>query len=345
VDVVASFLQRTLRGGFPRVQTRTERFTGWEDVNDRVAPSVVMIVRSLSAQNPLDAGAIAQREAAGTSSDADARPAPRASQPSPQATETSPRAGRGSPQPNPAPPSPQPSQTSPPPNPAAPAPPHWLIPPEPGGPEGFAPEGSLATLDLGEHFNAQLDQSTSDRPGNHWRELPRGEQTFAGVPFRVGEGMVQLRGGQRWQEFPERVEISAGTYFSNLYLLHATQVNLPAPIPVGAVRFRYRDGTSATHAIEYKRHVADGWLRWEPQPLPEAAFGWVGDNPAAGAAGYRLSLYVTRFRNPHPEKEVEAIVYESTSNPVCAPFCVAMTIEQPTGSAPAVGLKDGPTVR
>ena len=87
-----------------------------------------------------------------------------------------------------------------------------------------------------------------------------------------------------------------------------------------------------THPIEYKRDVADGWLCWQPQPLPRAACAWVGDNAAVKSMGYRLSLYASQFANPHPEKEVVEIVYQLTSKPAYAPFCVAMTIKGDMGS-------------
>ena len=77
--------------------------------------------------------------------------------------------------------------------------------------------------------------------------------------------------------------------------------------------------------------MADGWLRWQPQPLPRAACAWGGDNAAARSMGYRLSLYASPFANPQPEMEVVEIVYQSTSNPACAPFCVAMMIEGDMG--------------
>jgi len=326
VDVVRAFLEERLPGVKPQGQHRAVRPNGWEEVNDRVAPSVVMIVRSLAIGNELTADA-APRRNPGPSSVAESERPP----PSPAPVEPAPR-------PREVPP--QPTRPSPPPENVAPTQPHCLVPPEPGGPEGFAPQGELITLDLGDHLNTQLGHGTPDRADNHWQDLPRGEQTFAGVKFRIDEGTIQLRGGRIWQNYPERVQIPIAKRLSNLYLLHATQVNLPSPIPVGAITFRYRDGTSVTQPIEYKRHVADGWLRWEPQPLPQAACAWVGDNPAAGSMGYRLSLYATRFVNPHPDREVEAIVYESASNPNCAPFCVAMTIEHGDGPASAPSTVD-----
>ena len=85
--------------------------------------------------------------------------------------------------------------TEPPPRPARPSGPagdscavgpHWLVPSESGGPESFSPRGTLTTLELSPHFNTRLDQGTPNRQDNHWRSLPRGEQTLAGVKFRVG---------------------------------------------------------------------------------------------------------------------------------------------------------------
>jgi S1-C subfamily serine protease len=306
------FLAKTLPGGAPRAAARSARNLGWEEVNDRVAPSVVMIVRSLAPSG--FEGESLHRRRPHSSTLADRKrvlPPDVLIQPA-SSSESSPT------------PSVAPATASKPRIPQAPK------------VEQYAPTGEMTLLNLAPHFTKNLNEGTPRYPSNNWVSLPRGEQTFGGVKFQVGEGMIQLSSETQWRDCPEQIEIPLGKKFTNLYLLHATQGYLTGPGVVGAVVFRYADGSQVQHELHYERHVADGWLRWAPRPLPEAVLAWVGDNPTTTQIGVRLSLYATQFVNPHPEREVAAIVYATTNNQMCAPFCVAMTLEGgPKASRPA----------
>jgi hypothetical protein len=310
---VNEFLAKTLPDGAPRAAARSTRKLGWEEVNDRVAPSVVMIVRSLTPSG-LEGGTLHRRKPNSSTlaerkrvrpTDGPSRPAPSSASPRPSSD-------------------------------AAPATVSKPYLPPPPKLEHYTPTGDLTLLDLAPHFTKTLNEGTPRYRTNNWESLPRGEQTFGGVKFRIGEGMIQLSSETQWRDCPERVEIPLGKKFKNLYLLHATQGYLTGPGVVGAVVFRYADGSEAKHELQYERHVSDAWLRSEPRPLPEAVCAWVGDNAVTTQMNLRLSLYATQFVNPHPEREVTAIVYASTNNDMCAPFCVAMTLESgPKASPPA----------
>ena len=80
------------------------------------------------------------------------------------------------------------------------------------GAAGTAPaplgkEFGLAYLDLTNHTNQKLkDDFNSGRyPGNNLASLPAGPQTFAGVKFHVGHGLMQL-GSSNVKGKPEKVE-------------------------------------------------------------------------------------------------------------------------------------------
>src|SRR5262249_44731756 len=79
-------------------------------------------------------------------------------------------------------------------------------------------------LDLKPHANHKLrDNFHSDMyPGNNLASLPTGKQTFAGVKFQVGDGVVQL-GSSLVTGKPAKVEgIKVGRHLAKLHFLHAT---------------------------------------------------------------------------------------------------------------------------
>ena len=52
--------------------------------------------------------------------------------------------------------------------------------------------------------------------------MPKGEQTFDKVKFKIGDGVIQL-GSKVLTEMPEKVEdIKVGRKFARLHILHAT---------------------------------------------------------------------------------------------------------------------------
>jgi hypothetical protein len=56
---------------------------------------------------------------------------------------------------------------------------------------------------------------------------------------------------------------------------------------------------------------------------------WKGDNDSAKGLGSQIRLYLTGWENPHPAKRVTSIDYVKVGDNPAAPFCVAVTLEQP----------------
>src|SRR3984957_7095484 len=73
-------------------------------------------------------------------------------------------------------------------------------------------------IDLGPHVNQKLNERFHNYlPGNDLAALPTGKQTFAGIKFTVGKGVVQLGAGK-----PDKVEgIKVGVKAEKLQFLHA----------------------------------------------------------------------------------------------------------------------------
>jgi hypothetical protein len=167
-------------------------------------------------------------------------------------------------------------------------------------------------------------------PGNTLASLPTGEQTFHGIMFQVGEGVIQL-GSTVLQDKPAKVTgIPVGKKFSKLHILHATGFFLSEQdTPIGAYTVHYEDGTSATIPIIYGKDVLD-WWKYPANPEPtRGKVAWEGENEGARGFGATIRLYLTTWENPHPAKTVTSIDYASTMDTDCAPFCVAITVEEP----------------
>lgn len=165
-------------------------------------------------------------------------------------------------------------------------------------------------------------------PGNTLASLPSGEQTFHGITFQVGEGVIQL-GSTQLQDKPAKVTgIPVGKKFSKLHILHATGFFLgEQATPIGAYTVQYDDGTSATIPIVYGMDVLD-WWKYPANPEPtRGKVAWEGENEGARGFGATIRLYLTTWENPHPAKTVTSIDYASTMDTECAPFCVAITVE------------------
>ena len=77
-------------------------------------------------------------------------------------------------------------------------------------------------IDLQPKANHKLTEDFG-AAGNNLGELPTGEQTFAGVKFKIGKGFIQL-GSKVLDKVPASVKgLQVGKAFARLHILHATQ--------------------------------------------------------------------------------------------------------------------------
>jgi hypothetical protein len=195
------------------------------------------------------------------------------------------------------------------------------------------PRGRLLLVDLGRCANRKLADATGFIAGNDLKELPQGEQVFAGVRFRIAEEAVQL-GSNRLPGFVRSVRgIPLRARAVRLYLLHAVQWGGPAfgvldGTTVAQLRVHYADGIAATLPIVYGEDVRDWWCNDQGKPTTRAQVAWAGHNAATRERKIYLRLYLSVWENPHPEREIAAIDYNSLATPA-APFCVAITAESP----------------
>jgi hypothetical protein len=121
----------------------------------------------------------------------------------------------------------------------------------------------ITYVDLQGKANIKLTQSLQGgRPGNDLADLPRGEQQFGGVKFKIGDRLLQLEGSgsihAEGMEFPTKVEgIKVGRKFAKLSIFHAAGRCLA--VKEGAVIAKYvvhyRDKSKATIEIVYGKDL------------------------------------------------------------------------------------------
>jgi hypothetical protein len=186
-------------------------------------------------------------------------------------------------------------------------------------------------LDLQPKANVKL-KGPFHQEGNDLADLPQGEQKFAGVKFKIGERLIHLAGqSQVFQQLPEKVEgIQVGRTFAKLNILHAAGLgpNTKEGVVIGKYVVRYQDKSKETIEIVYGKDVRDWWYKADTPGVTRGKVAWKGANRLTKtASGAGIRLYLTTWKNPHPNKKVAAIDFVSTRAAGAAPFCIAMTAE------------------
>ena len=95
-------------------------------------------------------------------------------------------------------------------------------------------------------------------------------------------------------------------------------------------------------SIVFGEDVCDLWSKVHPKTVTRGVVGWVGSNEAARKQDRQLQLYVSMWKNPHPDKKVVSIDYIST-NTDAAPVCVAMTVEAAPDTSTDEAASDSPS--
>lgn len=207
---------------------------------------------------------------------------------------------------------------------------------EAAGPKPVArPTGRLVPLELGDKTNRKrVDLSgPGDYEGNGLAELSPGDHTLGGVLFRIGEGLIQL-GSARGPEKPVAAEgLVVQRKIRRLHVLHAGQWTPSEPLPrrpvVGEYRLHYADGSAASLPIVYGEDVREWWTWDGGKPVTRGRVVWTGSNLCTEQRGVSLRLYGSAWENPHPDRQVTTLDYVSNMTDLCAPFCVAITVEEP----------------
>jgi hypothetical protein len=200
----------------------------------------------------------------------------------------------------------------------------------PAVPEKVEPplKANYSPIDFQALTNQKLkDPLAGNTPGNTL-DIPHGEHRFLGIPFQIGEGLLQV-GSTKLQDKPAKITgIRVDRKLSSLHFLQATNWVYEKDSPVGSYTIHYADGSSATIPIVYGKDTTT-WWKYPNHKTPSAAkVAWKGTNPAASRFGATLWLVMSTWKNPKPDTRVTSIDFASTMDTQCAPFCVAITAEQ-----------------
>jgi hypothetical protein len=185
-------------------------------------------------------------------------------------------------------------------------------------------------LDLKDKSNHQLKELFHEKApaGNNLDCLTRGEQTLEGVKFKIGDGYIRLA-SSRLSDRPDKVEgIKVGKRFAKLHILHATAWDTADDTIIGEYTVTWEDDTSVTIPIIYGKDVLNWWAAEDVAESGKVKLAWKGQNAASKELNRNIFLYLTTWENPKPDKKVKTIDYSTTKETICAPFCVALTVEQ-----------------
>jgi hypothetical protein len=197
--------------------------------------------------------------------------------------------------------------------------------------EKKAADKKWSFLDLQPKANQKLSETFhgATAGANDLADLPRGEQTLAGVKFRIGEGCIQLTSThQQLADKPEKVEgITVDKKFAKLHILHATGFKADDDDIVGEYTVNWDDGSSTTIPIVYGKDVLDWWYTDDTPEPTRGKVAWKGENELAKSLNSKIRLYLTTWENTKPQQTVKTIDFSSTRQKEAAPFCVAITLE------------------
>lgn len=193
------------------------------------------------------------------------------------------------------------------------------------GVSGFSP------LEIQAHANHKRKDPfhSGDRPANTLASLAAGEQRLLGIPFQIGEGVLQV-GSTSITDKPAKITgIKVERKLRELYFLHSTAYHRDDEVPIGSYTVRYADGASETIPIVNTKDVTDWWKYPFSKPPSKGKIAWEGANEAAKEFNATLWLFMSTWKNPRPNAVVQSIELASTMDTECAPFCVAITTASP----------------
>ena len=90
----------------------------------------------------------------------------------------------------------------------------------------------------------------------------------------------------------------------------------------------WEDDSSVTIPIIYGKDVLDWWTTDDVVDASKVKVAWKGENEASKARDRQVRLYLTSWENAKSNKKVKTIDFSTTKETICAPFCVALSIEE-----------------
>jgi hypothetical protein len=172
-------------------------------------------------------------------------------------------------------------------------------------------------------------------PENDVRDLPVGKNVMGGIPFWIvdpadnnGAGCIALWNAHD-QSLPDAIQsIPVNRKADSLYFLHSSCWNEGGGKPGWKYVFHYKgfmslmvgqDPTDLTQTFEVRQGLEVGEWR-TASSLPNAVVGWQGKN----LSGSSVCVFMTEWKNPFPNREIESIEIVSGKNGLY-PLIVSIT--------------------
>jgi hypothetical protein len=186
------------------------------------------------------------------------------------------------------------------------------IPPAPAAPNyTLINIAKQANMDLWVRQSPKAKPWAEEREGNDLRNIPTGDQTFAGIKFNIvnpdqNEHRSVIAVSNR-KGYPQQIEVPINASVPTVYLLH-TIVDMGSENIAGSVTFQYFDGSTKSQYIIGGKHLS-GW--WYPSlSTDNSGIAWRGTNPECLNIG--LSWFA--LANPSPEKKIEKLIFKCSAD-------------------------------
>jgi hypothetical protein len=158
-----------------------------------------------------------------------------------------------------------------------------------------------------------------------WPGVPRGSQTFAGVPLEIS-GAVLLWGennSKAGQVYPEQIpNIPIQRKFETLYVCHTAFHGRKPGLRMCETVLHYDDGTTATDTIVTGDDSRDWYADRTEKNLgpsnPRSVLAWVGDAKYGEDRTQTIRYCLTGIANPHPDKLVTTLDLVSAKSQAAA---------------------------
>jgi len=179
-------------------------------------------------------------------------------------------------------------------------------------------DGDGLLLDLSKHYTQRFDGENYTGKGH---QLPKLNPVFDGLRFNLN-GQVTLWGREmawRGEILPVAIRgVPVNARFDELHLVHHGRWSDAEGQVVARVRLNYADGSRHEYPIRWGYHVRD-WSflpSYETETLGDPNAKVIWRDPAGNNTRYKgfRRLWKTHFMNPHPDRLVRSIDFESAGS-------------------------------
>lgn len=168
---------------------------------------------------------------------------------------------------------------------------------------------SLANMDFWDKGSSESKPwMITEKSGDDLRNLPTGNQQFAGISFNVIDPEKNNRKAvlavANREGLPASIDIPVNDTAACIYLLHTASKPVSEAV-VGALFFEYEDGSKQLQYIISEKHLTYWWFSELKNDY--SGIAWYGKSPVSEGVGVSWCA----INNPFPEKKIKNIKLQS----------------------------------